>query len=146
MDSTLSVAVVCLQPERLQGTHYSVQSDIWSLGLSLVEMAIGRYPVPPPDPKDLSSIFGENVMEEHMEAARTGKALKGDGPNGQSEDLILLLGIMSFVAVEAEAVYNWRELGSWGGGGQMGVCSCLCVCVCLSLCMCVYVCCTGQIK
>lgn len=30
-----------MSPERLQGTHYSVQSDIWSLGLSLVEMAIG---------------------------------------------------------------------------------------------------------
>lgn len=45
----------------------------------MVEMAIGRYPVPPPDAKDLASIFGENVMEEHMEAARTGKPLKGEG-------------------------------------------------------------------
>lgn len=31
-----------MSPERLQGTHYSVQSDVWSLGLSLVEMAIGK--------------------------------------------------------------------------------------------------------
>ena len=54
-----------------------MQSDIWSVGLSLVEMAIGRYPIPPPDPKDLESIFGENVMEEHEEAAKQGKPLKG---------------------------------------------------------------------
>lgn len=47
-----------MQPERLQGTHYSVQSDIWSLGLSLVEMAIGMYPIPPPDAKTLAGIFG----------------------------------------------------------------------------------------
>ncbi|XP_047349782.1 dual specificity mitogen-activated protein kinase kinase dSOR1 isoform X1 [Vespa velutina] len=47
-----------MSPERLQGTHYSVQSDIWSLGLSLVEMAIGMYPIPPPDEKTLASIFG----------------------------------------------------------------------------------------
>ncbi|XP_022656451.1 dual specificity mitogen-activated protein kinase kinase 1-like [Varroa jacobsoni] len=47
-----------MSPERLQGTHYTVQSDIWSLGLSLVEMAIGRYPIPPPDSKELSAIFG----------------------------------------------------------------------------------------
>ncbi|XP_033214454.1 dual specificity mitogen-activated protein kinase kinase dSOR1 isoform X2 [Belonocnema kinseyi] len=47
-----------MSPERLQGTHYSVQSDIWSLGLSLVEMAIGMYPIPPPDTKTLTSIFG----------------------------------------------------------------------------------------
>lgn len=31
-----------MSPEWLQGTHYSVQSDLWSLGLSLVEMAIGE--------------------------------------------------------------------------------------------------------
>lgn len=54
-----------------------MQSDIWSVGLSLVEMAIGRYPIPPPDPKDLAELFGENVMEEHLEAARTGRTLKG---------------------------------------------------------------------
>ncbi|XP_076465610.1 dual specificity mitogen-activated protein kinase kinase 1-like [Babylonia areolata] len=66
-----------MAPERLQGTHYSVQSDIWSLGLSMVEMAIGRYPVPPPDPRDLSSIFGDKGAEEHSaEAARTGKVHK----------------------------------------------------------------------
>lgn len=47
-----------VQPERLQGTHYSVQSDIWSMGLSLVEMAIGRFPIPPPDAKELEQIFG----------------------------------------------------------------------------------------
>ncbi|XP_022690327.1 dual specificity mitogen-activated protein kinase kinase 1-like isoform X1 [Varroa jacobsoni] len=47
-----------MAPERLQGTHYTVQSDIWSLGLSLVEMAIGRYPIPPPDHRELAAIFG----------------------------------------------------------------------------------------
>uniref|UniRef100_A0A1L8DMH8 mitogen-activated protein kinase kinase n=1 Tax=Nyssomyia neivai TaxID=330878 RepID=A0A1L8DMH8_9DIPT len=49
-----------MSPERLQGTHYSVQSDIWSLGLSLVEMAIGMYPIPPPDVKMLEAVFSEN--------------------------------------------------------------------------------------
>lgn len=61
-----------MSPERLQGTHYSVQSDIWSLGLSLVEMAIGMYPIPPPDAKMLEIIFretnddhspGQNILE-----------------------------------------------------------------------------------
>lgn len=46
-----------MSPERLQGTHYSVQSDIWSLGLSLVEMAIGMYPIPPPDIRTLDAIL-----------------------------------------------------------------------------------------
>ncbi|KAF5277247.1 hypothetical protein FQR65_LT00355 [Abscondita terminalis] len=49
-----------MSPERLQGTHYSVQSDIWSLGLSLVEMAIGMYPIPPPDTKTIAAMFGQH--------------------------------------------------------------------------------------
>lgn len=46
-----------MSPERLQGTHYSVQSDIWSLGLSLVEMSIGMYPIPPPDAQTIDAIM-----------------------------------------------------------------------------------------
>ncbi|NWH42081.1 MP2K2 kinase, partial [Chloropsis hardwickii] len=52
-----------MSPERLQGTHYSVQSDIWSMGLSLVELSIGRYPIPPPDSKELEAIFGRPVVD-----------------------------------------------------------------------------------
>lgn len=47
-----------MAPERLQGDHYSVSSDFWSLGLSLVEMALGRYPIPPPDHHELSTLLG----------------------------------------------------------------------------------------
>uniref|UniRef100_A0A9L0SF07 Dual specificity mitogen-activated protein kinase kinase 2 n=1 Tax=Equus caballus TaxID=9796 RepID=A0A9L0SF07_HORSE len=52
-----------MSPERLQGTHYSVQSDIWSMGLSLVELSVGRYPIPPPDAKELEAIFGRPVVD-----------------------------------------------------------------------------------
>eukprot|EP00854_Cymbomonas_tetramitiformis_P020060 gene20060-24017_t len=36
-------------PERISGGSYSFDSDIWSLGLSLVECAEGRFPYPPQD-------------------------------------------------------------------------------------------------
>ena len=83
----LIVQVFLLQPERLQGTHYSVQSDIWSMGLSLVEMAIGKYPIPPPTPDELAAIFGSNAHEEHMEAAKTGKPLIGKIAAGHVLDM-----------------------------------------------------------
>ncbi|KAM7003557.1 dual specificity mitogen-activated protein kinase kinase 1 isoform 2-T2 [Tautogolabrus adspersus] len=40
------------------GTRSYMSSDIWSMGLSLVEMAIGRFPIPPPDANELEQIFG----------------------------------------------------------------------------------------
>ena len=46
-----------MSPERLQGSQYSVASDLWSLGLSLVEMALGCYPIPPPDPNHLAQVM-----------------------------------------------------------------------------------------
>lgn len=39
-----------MSPERLTGDPYKVQSDIWSLGLTLVELALGMYPIPQHDP------------------------------------------------------------------------------------------------
>ncbi|CAH3138768.1 unnamed protein product, partial [Pocillopora meandrina] len=44
-----------MSPERLQGANYTVQSDIWSFGLSLIEMAIGRYPIPPAEENQKST-------------------------------------------------------------------------------------------
>ena len=33
-----------MAPERIQGAKYSIKSDVWSFGLSLMELAIGRFP------------------------------------------------------------------------------------------------------
>jgi len=33
-----------MSPERIQGSQYSIKSDIWSLGISLIELAQGRFP------------------------------------------------------------------------------------------------------
>ena len=35
-----------MSPERIEGQTYSYDSDIWSLGLVLIEMATGTYPYP----------------------------------------------------------------------------------------------------
>ena len=53
-----------MSPERLQGSQYSVASDLWSLGLSLLEMALGCSPIPPPDPAHLAHTFGPAFLED----------------------------------------------------------------------------------
>ncbi|KIY68318.1 kinase-like protein [Cylindrobasidium torrendii FP15055 ss-10] len=35
---------IYMSPERIQGGDYSIKSDIWSLGITLIELAHGRFP------------------------------------------------------------------------------------------------------
>eukprot|EP00040_Diaphanoeca_grandis_P039452 m.259094 g.259094 ORF g.259094 m.259094 type:complete len:409 (-) comp37582_c0_seq1:391-1617(-) len=37
-----------MAPERLEGSKYAIQSDIWSFGVTLIEILTGVYPIPPP--------------------------------------------------------------------------------------------------
>lgn len=36
-----------MSPERIQGSHYTVKSDVWSVGLTLMELAIAKFPFAP---------------------------------------------------------------------------------------------------
>jgi mitogen-activated protein kinase kinase 1 len=59
-----------MAPERLRGDGYTIQSDLWSFGLSLVELSIGRYPIPPPSRKEYSMLFkvpAEQIILENDE-------------------------------------------------------------------------------
>ncbi|EEP78023.1 MAP kinase kinase PBS2 [Uncinocarpus reesii 1704] len=55
------------------GGSYSVQSDIWSLGLSIVECAIGRYPYPP---ESYNNIFSQLNSKEEWKGAQRPKLLR----------------------------------------------------------------------
>ena len=58
----LLTSPVCgAQPERIQGAQYTVKSDVWSLGISLIELALGRFPFSDSssdDDSDLSDFEG----------------------------------------------------------------------------------------
>jgi len=49
-----------MSPERIQGAQYTVKSDVWSLGISLIELALGRFPFSDAssDDSDLSDLEG----------------------------------------------------------------------------------------
>ena len=69
------------QPERIQGAQYTVKSDVWSLGISLIELALGRFPFSDSasDDSDLSDF--ENTLSPSRPgslALRTAEELKAE--------------------------------------------------------------------
>lgn len=65
--STAHLMCFC-QPERIKGESqnnlgtYTVSSDVWSLGLSMIELAIGQYPYPP---ETYSNVFAQLTAIVH---------------------------------------------------------------------------------
>jgi len=57
-----------MAPERIQGESqnnlgtYTVSSDVWSLGLSIIELAMGKYPYPP---ETYSNVFAQLTAIVH---------------------------------------------------------------------------------
>lgn len=48
------------------GGTYSVQSDIWSLGLTIIECALGRYPYPPETYNNIFSQLSVSIISRHF--------------------------------------------------------------------------------
>lgn len=60
------------------------------MGLSLVEMAIGRFPIPPPDAKELEQIFGQ-PLEGDPSASEASPKPRPPGRPGSCEWLFAIL-------------------------------------------------------
>ncbi|KAK1224040.1 MAP kinase kinase (MEK) [Marasmius sp. AFHP31] len=60
-----------MSPERIQGSPYTVKSDVWSLGISLIELALGHFPFAESseDDSDLSDL---EDFESTLSPARPG--------------------------------------------------------------------------
>ncbi|PAV83884.1 hypothetical protein WR25_17968 [Diploscapter pachys] len=80
-----------MAPERLTGSHYTIQSDIWSFGLSLIELLIGRYPVPAPTKAEYAQIFGLQESEIELADGRT------DAPEYQTSNTPAAMAIFEML-------------------------------------------------
>jgi len=56
-----------MSPERIQGAQYTVKSDVWSLGITLIELALGRFPFSDDD-SELEEDSDEDEEDEDPDA------------------------------------------------------------------------------
>ena len=55
-----------MSPERIQGDQYSVKSDVWSLGVSIIELALGRFPFSENEEDDDDSDVDNDFLHEDL--------------------------------------------------------------------------------
>ncbi|KAI9443525.1 Pkinase-domain-containing protein [Lactarius indigo] len=92
-----------MSPERIQGAQYTVKSDVWSLGISLIELALGRFPFSESasdDDSDLSDFEGtlsparpvplEKKKDKSKESKRNRRKSKGVSLQGGGMTMSIL--------------------------------------------------------
>ncbi|KAI0301193.1 kinase-like domain-containing protein [Multifurca ochricompacta] len=92
-----------MSPERIQGAQYTVKSDVWSLGISLIELALGRFPFSESasdDDSDLSEFEGtlspsrpvplETKKDKSKEGKRNRRKSKGVSLQGGGMTMSIL--------------------------------------------------------
>lgn len=67
-----------MSPERIQGDQYSVKSDVWSLGVSIIELALGRFPFADDDDED----DVDEEEEEELRGTLNARIASSASPNG----------------------------------------------------------------
>lgn len=95
-----------MSPERLQGAHYTIRSDIWSMGLSLVELALGRYPIPSPRPDEYEEMFKvppdgppNTNFSIVLPGGKSPPAAAGGGPQPETKSLAIF-ELLDFIVNE----------------------------------------------
>ncbi|KAI5119042.1 hypothetical protein M0805_005908 [Coniferiporia weirii] len=74
-----------MSPERIQGAQYTVKSDVWSLGISLIELALGRFPFSEDDTSD-SDLSDLDDLEGTLSPQRPGSLLGIPLPSSRKKD------------------------------------------------------------
>lgn len=80
--------VTYMSPERLKGEAYFSDTDLWSLGLLLIECAMGRYPYP--DPNDEVQELGYWELMQYITHKESPKLPNDFSPEFQNFVSILL--------------------------------------------------------
>ncbi|KAL7071668.1 hypothetical protein ACQ4LE_009392 [Meloidogyne hapla] len=78
---------VYMAPERIDGEVYNMASDIWSLGVSLAEMALGHFPFKTDINQNEKSTESLIIKPEHIFILLSEKQLKSFG-DGFTEELL----------------------------------------------------------
>lgn len=84
-----------MSPERIQGAAYSVKSDVWSLGITVIELAIGK---PPFDSNDKANSDGSGGGNNFVGILDVLQRIVNEDPPQLPEDQDFSINFRKFVS------------------------------------------------
>lgn len=108
------------QPERIQGAAYTVKSDVWSLGIMLVELALGRFPFAPEDESDDEEPQDDTTLSPARPAGKDEALAKAQAQKAQRRSMSVRDGktLQPQPSSRKKSSKPKRQPGLGGGGGM----------------------------
>ncbi|KAI5479760.1 mitogen-activated protein kinase kinase 1 [Pseudohyphozyma bogoriensis] len=75
-----------MSPERISGDPYTVKSDVWSLGITLIELALGRFPFSS-DPDSSDSEDDSELILQHLTLSGVTEEVEDEGSMTEEDEL-----------------------------------------------------------
>ncbi|KAI0785661.1 kinase [Abortiporus biennis] len=114
-----------MAPERLSGLNYSIRSDVWSTGITLLELVQNRFPFPtdladielmmyitqnePPELEDDEDIVYSDEMKDFIKAALTRNPVSRPTP----KELLSHPWIVKTMQQDVDMAYWIRKVWNW---------------------------------
>ncbi|PCH43778.1 kinase [Wolfiporia cocos MD-104 SS10] len=121
-----------MAPERLSGLEYTIRSDVWSTGISLLELVQNRFPFPsdlaaielmmyitqyePPELEDEEDIVWSAEMKDFIKATLTRDPVLRPTP----KDMLAHPWIVNIMQHEVNMASWMRQVWGWRKSGRTG--------------------------
>lgn len=107
------------QPERIQGAAYTVKSDVWSLGIMLVELALGRFPFSPEDEGDDNDTNDDATLSPAHPAGKDEALAEAQAQKAQRRSVVMKDG--KTLQPQKKPSSKPKNQPGLGGGGGMSI-------------------------
>ncbi|KAI9062895.1 kinase-like protein [Trametes sanguinea] len=127
-----------MAPERLSGVEYTIRSDVWSTGISLLELVTNRFPFPndlaaielmmyitqnePPELEDEEDIVYSPEMKDFIKKALTRDPALRPSPKEMLEHpwIVAMMQQKVDMAYWMRKVWGWKNTKSHGSASRPG--------------------------
>ncbi|KAI8993020.1 kinase-like protein [Trametes punicea] len=125
MAGTFTGTSLYMAPERLAGVEYTIRSDVWSTGISLLELVTNRFPFPndlsaielmmyitqnePPELEDEEDIVYSPEMKDFIKKALTRDHVRRPAP----KEMLEHPWIVNMMQQKVDMAYWMRKVWGW---------------------------------